>query len=468
MSISIRADAAIGAGLPLGNSFLPTAVPSSTDRDAFQLVAATRKDHAAIYRLLVAVFQGPSLAEFQAQLDAPSYDPCDRLLMTRGQEVAAHLHLVSRRIRLGGLELPTMDLRHLATLPEYRAHGLGTVLLDAAVDEMRRAGVVVATIRAKRPEFFRQRGWFAWNRFSYSIANPRTLLSVLERAERPAPRLGFSPTGERAADRKYTIQVWRRNELDSVASLYDQDQPHSVGDVCRLESEWKWLITREAYDRIYVICPEIKGGGSPPAATPGAGRQILGYGVVRDSRLVEFRTAGHDLHLARLLAARVCQDAVESGRSQLEVHAAPDDPIHDDLIAAGGSHFLNESADHRVLMAYVSRPLELLQFLKPELRLRAQQGGLAAGAELGIHTPTWQARLNIGARSLSIAAQPGSRHWIEASAATANQLLLGHLSPSEAELNGELRANSPEALAWAEVLFPALPLWRPTFDDLTA
>ncbi len=462
MNTSIRADAVVGA-TPFGGSFAPSAHPRSLSHDSFELVAASPQDHAAIYRLLVAVFQGPSIAEFQAQVEAPRYDPCDRLLVRRGSEIAAHAQMVLRTLRMGSLELPTMDVRFLATLPEYRSHGLGSMLLDGAMEEMRRAGVLVGTIRAKHPAFFRQHGWFPCNRFSYSVASPRSLLAAMEAPVHPTPFLR-----PREAPR-YSVQVWRRNELEGLASLFDAALEGTYGDVCRLDSDWKWLISREAYDRLYIVCEDSATVPSSRHGLPAPMRHIVGYGVVRDSRLLEFRAAARDAwNITRAVIARVCQDALEGGRNLVEIHAAPEHPVHDRVIEAGGKHIASESSGNRILMACISRPLEFLTWLKPELRSRAQRGGIPPHQELGIHTPKWQARIQVGTRSLTVTGQRSEKTWIELDNATAGQLMLGHISPHEAQVEGLLKASDPAALELAATLFPELPFWRPTWEDVTA
>lgn len=467
MNTSIRADAVVGTR-PLADSFVPSAHPRSSSLDSFELVAATPKDHAAIYRLLSAVFQGPSLAEFQAQLDAPRYDACDRLLICRGREIAAHVQTVMRTVHFGSLDLPTMDLRYLATLPEYRSRGLGSILLDGAMQEMRRAGVLVGTIRAKNPTFLRQRGWFPCNRFSYSVVDPRPFLVAVKLGERNRI-LHENSFCSREPSPKFSVQIWRRHEIDAVARIYEQSTQTSYGDVVRLDSDWRWLISREAYDRLYVVCDDRLETAATGSSKDVGVRPIVGYGVVRGCRLVEFHTVQkHAAQIQHAIIDRVCHDALEGGRTGVELHARPDHPIHDLAIQSGGKHFASESTATRVLMSYISRPVEFLQWLRPELRLRAQRAGLAAHQEFGIHTPEWQAKITVGSRSVSITGQRSLVRWLEADTATAGQILMGHISPREAAEDGLLRPSDADALMLAESLFPELPFWRPALDDLAA
>jgi predicted N-acetyltransferase YhbS len=467
VNTSIRADAVVGTS-PLAGSFVPSAHPRTSSPDSIELVAASPKDHAAIYRLLLAVFQGPTLAEYQAQLDAPRYDACDRLLIRRQGEIVAHVQTVMRTIHMGSLELPTMDLRYLATLPEYRSLGLGSVLLDGTMQEMRRAGVLVGTIRAKNPSFFRQRGWFPCNRYSYSVVNPRPFLAVLE-AITTGTQSPIVPLGSRESTPKYSVQIWRRHEIDAIAKIFENSTVNSFGEICRLDSDWRWLVSREAYDRLYVVCDDRHHPVPEHPAKDVGIRPIVGYGVVRDSKLVEFHSqANQAQRIQHAILARICHDSLEAGRNGVEIHARPDHPIHDLAVRSGGKHIATESTASRVLMSYISRPIEFLQWLRPELRIRVQQREIPTHQELGIHTPDWQAKISIGTRSVNISRQRATTHYIETDSSTAGQILMGHLSPREAFTEGTLRVPHEGALDLAESLFPELPFWRPTLDDLTA
>ena len=105
--------------------FLSTSPDTRTakSRAAWRVVSASAGDHPMIHQFLVSVFHKPSPAEFQAQLEEPSYEPAYRLVIKDGTQIVAHLRLLSREMRLGRLVLPVGIIADLATLPEYR--GLG-------------------------------------------------------------------------------------------------------------------------------------------------------------------------------------------------------------------------------------------------------------------------------------------------------------------------------------------------------
>ena len=115
--------------------------PGTSRRSAskFQITTARPADHSAIHHLLVSVFHGPSPTEFQAQLDHPTYETTDRLLVKCDGRVVSHLRLQHRTMWFGQLTVPVTHVSDVATLPEYRGQGLASALIKAA-DKMIREG----------------------------------------------------------------------------------------------------------------------------------------------------------------------------------------------------------------------------------------------------------------------------------------------------------------------------------------
>ena len=85
-------------GLPYGHVLGQTHAPQ------WDSTPACETDHPAIHRFLQAVFQRLSVADFQSQIDAPQYDPADRLVVKDHDEVIAHVHLTPRVLKFGGAE----------------------------------------------------------------------------------------------------------------------------------------------------------------------------------------------------------------------------------------------------------------------------------------------------------------------------------------------------------------------------
>ena len=137
----------------LTNLAAPSAGVSPTP-PRLRLLAAKTGDHPSIHGLLVSVFHGPSLAEFQAQLDEPGYEASDRLIVKDGEEIAAHLRLARQSIQLDSVVLPAARFMDLATAPEFRSRGLATALLAAGERAAAERGVLVGVTRTKAPELF--------------------------------------------------------------------------------------------------------------------------------------------------------------------------------------------------------------------------------------------------------------------------------------------------------------------------
>jgi len=164
---------------------VPTAHRFGTDQ-AFRIVPARSGDHHDLHALLVSVLHQPSSAEFHAQLDDPFYEPSDRLLVKRNQQIVAHARVSNREMHFGGMLMPVSTLSDLVVLPEYRSEGCAVELMKAAEQSIVESGSRMAFLRTRQPEFFARLGWTIGVRHSYSIAGARDILSRLQQREVPA------------------------------------------------------------------------------------------------------------------------------------------------------------------------------------------------------------------------------------------------------------------------------------------
>src|SRR4029079_3648463 len=147
-----------------------------------RLAMAKTGDHALIHGLLVSIFHGPTLAEFQAQLDEPGYEPVDRLIVKDAEEIAAHLRLARQKIQVGAATLTAARFMDLATATEYRSRGLATALLAAGERAAAERGVLVGLTRTRGPALFARQGWAVCGRHVFSMASPRGVLAELATA----------------------------------------------------------------------------------------------------------------------------------------------------------------------------------------------------------------------------------------------------------------------------------------------
>lgn len=428
---------------PLGVTALPV--------DAVQCGPAGAGDHAAIHQLLTAVFQGPSKDDFSASLEDPLYEPCDRLVVKRGSQVLAHVHLAAREMQFGGESFPVSLLYRLATLPEYRGRGFATRLLAAADASMAEDGAVLGLLTTRAPHFFRRAGWVACMRHSHADVGTRDLLAQLSAR-------GFAP---HAADDAINIRPWRHVELPSLVRLYEEHTARSYGPLKRTEAYWRWLVNRQGTDGIFVAL-----AGPKRFDFDFDDASIVGYCLQRDDRIVELVASNKHPGVKERLLARACGEAIEHDNHIVRIELSPNDPLWSAVEAAGGEVHRDEAYQGEVTMVKLFNPLEFLRRLLPTLHLRAQSSGLRRPAELGLVVGEQRLRVIATRRSVKVQKGPPGRSLLKLSEADYTRLLLGHIDVPTAVAEKRLQATTRAAVEWATVLFPRLPLWHPPMDDL--
>ncbi len=419
-----------------------------------RVVPAVAGNHAAIYRLLRAIFQGPSRREYKTSLEDPFYEPHDRLLVKCGPRIVGHAHLTRRVMQFGSLELPVTKLGWLGVLPELRGRGLGHRLLDAAEDQMAQDGALLGFLRTRIPHFFRPTGWVLCGRYSRSEAPARSVLcGLLDR--------GFRHLHRRR--RRLNIRPWRRMELPALVRIYNQNLHGTFGPLQRSEVYWSWLIRRGAYDQLYVVLDgpdllELEENLSP----------IVGYAVTRGDEIVEIQTAPDHRPAAAHLLARACGDAIERDYQRIVLHAPPKHRLHKLFRSAGGRQYYDETDRGEVIMARLLDPPELLRRMGPELRRRAEENNLPPSVELGLLAEGSKYHLTVNRRAVEVTTGKIGRSYLRLSEADFTRLLLGHIDWKQALIERCVETSTASALKIGRALFPRLPLWRPPLDDLPA
>ena len=437
-------------------------------------MAGTAGDHPAAHQLLSSVFHGPSSTEFHAQIEDPGYEPVDRLLIKLGDRVAAHVRTKRHTLQFGSQQVEAGGVFDLATLPEYRQQGMATALLVAAEKRFIRDGAVLGLLHTNLPDFFQRRGWVACGRHSYSVASPRRILSQLVAGgyrndgaaaqvvpdQNEASAAALLDNGVRPP---LTIRLWRRVELAALERLYDQNLAAGWGLVRRNEAYWSWLISRRAYDRIYVAIE-----GSDIQELSASLAPIVGYAVVKEGRIVELVTEPQRDDVAAGLLARVCGDAIERDLHSVRLDAPPDCPLHEIMASAGGSFIGHQVDQGGVQLAKVFAPLKLLEQLCPVLHERGKQAELSRPCELGLLLGGEKHRLLATRRSVKLLSGKLGRSYLNCNHAQLTQLMLGHLDVAAAAESGRLTASTRVAIETAAALFPQRPFWRSPWDELPA
>jgi len=441
----------------------PSEVRTPADRSSigeeFQLSTATEKDHDGIHRFLVSVFQSPSAIEFEHTLEAPRYEPLDRLLFKRHGEIVAHVQLHHQTLQFGDLSVPTIDVRHLATLPEYRSLGLASRLMQAVENDTNLHGAVLATVRATTPKYFSDQGWVPWLSHCYSTASPRALISQLELPDEVEEERDWRESPKP----KLVVRHWRRNELSALRRLYATNASRRYGGLARDEADWQWLISGQGCDFIYVAS---ENGHSLPVEEL-TSKDIVGYAVVKDGRVVEL-VSQPNTDAARQLLIRMSSDAIEEGRHIVELDAAPDSSLHLPFLGAGGRCRRFQAMNGRTLMAKLFRPDEFLQKLRLALTRRAIKAGVELPSALGVRVGFRCFTIKVGKRQATIVNGDVGGHQLELDARTYNSMLLGQQDLPQLIEAGRAKASSSQAAALAAALFPRFPTWRMPWEDLPA
>ena len=424
---------------------------------AFRVVAGRAGDHHAVHRLLVSLLHQPTAAEFQAQVEDPFYEPTDRLLVKRDEQVVAHARLTHREMHYGEKLVPISTLSDLVVLPEYRDEPCATELLRAAERTMLASGTKLAFHRTQTPDLFLPRGWTICTRHSYSIAGAREILSTLHEQE--------SCTHDPLAPDvpPISIRIWRHVEEAALTRLYVGQTRNSYGPLVRSDAYWRWLISRRAYDRIYVAIEGPDKFELDDTLTP-----IVGYAVMREGQILELVTADQRMDVAVQLLARACGDAIEYDFHYVRLDAAPDHPLHQTIANSGGRRCHHESDNGEVIMAKLFDPLAFLQACFEELHQRAKSAAWDLPCDLGLLIDGEKFCLSVRKRTVKLVAGKLGRSYLECGSDDLTQMLLGHIDIASAVDAGRLAASTRVAIDTASVLFPRLPIWHPSFDDMPA
>ncbi len=408
-------------------------------------------DHPSVYQTLLAVFQAPSRNEFQSQLEDPFYEPIDRLLVRRGHRVLSHLHLTKRIARFGQVNLPIAGIHWLVTLPEFRSQGFASRLLSEAEQQIASDGSLLAVIKTSIPHFWARSGWAVCGRHSFSQGSARLVLRHLH--DEYANQLA----------RPLSIRLWRHVEMPALMRIYQQNTRGTYGPLERTEAYWRWLISRRAYDALLVAIDgrdrlELEEETAP----------IVGYAALRQGRIIELLAAPDHPTADFQLLARACAESVERDRQELFVDGPPEHRIHGLVTAAGGMLHNTEVNQTEVFMVKIIDQKKMLTTISPELDIRAKQAELRRGTELGLSVGKSKWRLVYTNRGMRIRTGPLGRNYLTMNQAEFTRLVLGHGNVHETADAGRISASTQASLDLAGALFPKLPRWCPSLDDLPA
>lgn len=446
-----------GSRASLGLATFVKAAPISEESGTCAIFPARPGDHHLACHLLASIQRAPSPTEFQAQLDDPYYEPSDRLLCRTNGALVGHVRLVKREIRFGSTTFPMTNLTDMLVLPEFRRKGCGAALLAAAENEMRADGSLVGIVRTQQPQFYINRGWCVWTRHSYSTAGAREILSQLLESH---PEAAVAENGDRP---QINIRWWRHIEVSGLIRLYTENTQRAFGPLVRSDAYWQWLLSRRAYDRIYVAID-----GPDRFELDEAAAAMVGYAVMKEGRILELMASPNYPQAAELLLARACSDTIEQDGNYVRLDAPVGHPLHHLIARAGGELGYHEAVHGEVCLIKLFDMAQTFEKLGEQLHERAKSAGLSLPLELGLHIDGEKFALEIRPRSVKLRRGRVCRSYLACARSDLTQLLLGHLDLKAAITAGRILASTRIAVELAGALFPHLPLWRPPWDEIPA
>ncbi|MDP7204113.1 MAG: GNAT family N-acetyltransferase, partial [Pirellulaceae bacterium] len=185
-----------------------------------KIMPACAGDHPAIHHFLSNVFKTPiSSADFNIQLDNPSYEPSNRLLVRHGSIIISHSRIIDREIRFGEEQIPVSYLTEMGTTPEFRGHGIGAALLGAADQQMQLGGSCIGILRTTIPHFYTRQGWSLCTTRVRSVASAHDILSHLISQQRDVEaERAINPLNKPI--KQLNIRLWRHVEQDALMRIY--------------------------------------------------------------------------------------------------------------------------------------------------------------------------------------------------------------------------------------------------------
>ena len=418
-------------------------------------------DQTEILQLLSGLPTPPTRAEFHAAVDHPEHDSANRLVARLAGRIVGHIEISPRTIMVGETPVKAALLDRVAILPECRGAGHGQRLVAAAEERMRQQGVVVAFSRTRIASSFHELGWSVLGRDCVSPGRPTDILArLLDLPGRDGPAV--------------TMRQWRHVELPAILRIYEQNAGRFVGALDRSEVYARWLISRGAFDSIIVA---LQGNDRYDLHETTA--KIVGYCIQSGNRVLEVMADPDYRGLEREILARVCAEAIENDRQELVYESSPSDPLHQAVLGPATADQPAVAASRlapqdRMVVAKVFDPREMLTAQAPVIARRVVEAGIRDPIELGFESEQFRGSVTVtgGKADSPRAAQVHSgrvgRSYLKLADAELARLLLSQCDPMEAAVAGRLEASTQMAQKLAEQLFPRLPLWLPSWDDLPA
>ncbi len=468
----------------LARSTSPTALPDGTDAlegksggvplpsgpDSLcgldgntHICAGNAGDNPLLIEFLVQAYQAQLADDFQSRLDEPLYQPSDRLLVRRADELLGHVQVSKLIGWFHGQRCPIGRLQDFVTLPEYRSSTLDASLLEVAESVAINEGAIIGFVRSDRPEWFEQYGWSRCRGQGHTRANTRAILSHLDAQQ--------SKRQHHCTD--FEVRTWRHFELDSILQVYQQLSTNMWGTWQRSLETWQWLVGRKAHDQI-LIAVETAGAANEDASTSNVGKlehlpeqlNVLGYAILRDSCIVEMLTLPGQSAVRAALLTQACRDAIDRDHHFVSLHTPATDPLHELLVTAGGSWIADSAASGGQWMLKLLSPERWIERLYPVLHERAREAGIPRPLVVELSIGGQCHRLTLTRRSSRLESVEPSPVAVQCDWRSFQDLLTSNLTFPEAIAQGRLRTPHLSLLRTLAALFPPKLMWHSPFPML--
>jgi predicted acetyltransferase len=423
-----------------------------------RIVAGNVGDHPIVLQLLVQLYQAALAEDFQSRLDEPSYEPCDRLLLTRAGQLLGQVQVSKHIGWFQQQRIPLANLQDFVTLPEFRPARYDQALLETAEATALQEGSILGIVRTDRPEWFERQLWSRCRAQGHTQADARAILSHFDARRADSRRKRSS----------IEVRSWRHFELDSLRRVYHQLTTNMWAASQRSEPTWRWLVGRKAQDQILIAVKSGRGrpGGQSLGSRAGDDSHVVGYAVVRDSCIVEMMTLPGYSATRPMMMARACRDAIDRGHHFVSLHTPATDPLHELLVTAGGSWLSDSAAAGSVWMIKLLDPERWIERFYPILHQRAREEGIRSSQEIDFAIGDADYRLKLTRRSSRLTATQRRQPHVRCDWRTFQDLLTSNLISADAVADNRLQADDPDVLQTLAALFPPKLFWQSPFELL--
>ncbi len=328
----------------------------------------------------------------------PGFDPADCFVIDGAQgEIAAHVMVVPRQIRIGDSLIPTGEIGVVGTLETYRGQGLARLLIERALQRMTERGDALGLILGI-PNFYEKWG------YEYAVGLYLTSYESgidLEHALR-ANRMDQSHSYQRRAaaylglrGQEVSVRRFYSSDLAAVMRLYDLESARGHYLLARDQATWEWQLGFLAdigrYDQDDFLVAEVDGEIVAYLRMVSSG-QVNWFLENEAARFSIIEYAGDHPDAAEALLGAAAQSARDYNAERIGLFVHPESRLMRHALMHGGTR--REFTGAGFLRLH-DLP-RLLALLAPTLEARLAASCFGAGGELRVTTEEQTAEVALG------------------------------------------------------------------------